>query len=89
MDSLSGNCRIESRAGEIERLRIQGEAIGPECLAMLGMIGVGAADYLPSTDEWLRGTGLRMGLISAEESTGGLCGAAGLGTEEERLVSSG
>ncbi len=41
VDSFIGKYPIESRAGEIERLRIQGEAMGPECLTMLGLIGVG------------------------------------------------
>ncbi len=42
LDSPNGNYPIEARAGEIERLRIQGEAMVPDTLAMLGLIGVGA-----------------------------------------------
>jgi SAM-dependent methyltransferase len=41
-DSYSGNYPIESRAGEIERLRVQGAAMAPETLAMLHLIGVQA-----------------------------------------------
>ncbi len=41
LDFAGGSYPIETRAGEVERLRIQGEAMGPECVAMLGLIGVG------------------------------------------------
>ncbi len=40
LDFNGGNYPIESRAGEIARLRIQGEAMAPETLAMLRLIGV-------------------------------------------------
>ena len=38
--SFSGNYPIENRAGEIERLRIQGAAMAPDCRVMLERIGV-------------------------------------------------
>ncbi|MEO7650797.1 MAG: methyltransferase domain-containing protein [Bryobacteraceae bacterium] len=40
MTSCSGNYPIESRAGEIERLRVQGAAMEPDTVAMLNLIGV-------------------------------------------------
>jgi SAM-dependent methyltransferase len=38
----SGHYPIERRAGEIERLRIQGATMAPDCAIMLDRIGVGA-----------------------------------------------
>ena len=40
-DAFSGSYPIESRAGEIERLRIQGDAMAPYTERMLDLIGVG------------------------------------------------
>jgi SAM-dependent methyltransferase len=40
-DAFSGSYPIESRAGEIERLRIQGDAMAPHTERMLDLIGVG------------------------------------------------
>jgi hypothetical protein len=37
----SGSYPIEHRTGEIERLRIQGDALAPDTRTMLGLIGVG------------------------------------------------
>ncbi len=39
--SRSGHNPLERRDGEIERLRIQGEAMAPDCAIMLDRIGVG------------------------------------------------
>lgn len=41
LSAYAGNYPIESREGEIERLRIQGEAMAPDTMAMLERIGVG------------------------------------------------
>src|SRR4051794_39696630 len=40
MSTESGHYPIERRDGEIERLRIQGEAMAPDCAIMLDRIGV-------------------------------------------------
>lgn len=40
-EAISGRYPIENREGEIERLRIQGEAIAPDAATMLDRIGVG------------------------------------------------
>ena len=40
MSSYSGNYPIETRAGEIERLRLQSEAMAPDTVTMLSRIGV-------------------------------------------------
>jgi len=39
--TFAGNYPLEHRAGEIERLRIQGEGMAPDALTMLQRIGVG------------------------------------------------
>ena len=38
--TFSGHYPLENRAGEIERLRIQGDAMAPDCAVMLDRIGV-------------------------------------------------
>ena len=38
--TFSGNYPLENHAGEIERLRIQGDAMAPDCRVMLDRIGV-------------------------------------------------
>jgi len=40
-DTFSGNYPIETRSGEIERLRVQSEAMAPDSRRMLEQIGVG------------------------------------------------
>lgn len=40
-DEFSGSYPIESRSGEIERLAVQGQAMAPDTLRMLELIGVG------------------------------------------------
>ena len=39
-ETFAGNYPLEHRAGEIERLRIQGEGMAPDALIMLNRIGV-------------------------------------------------
>src|SRR6185436_7816685 len=39
--TFAGHYPLEHRAGEIERLRIQGEGMAPDALTMLDRIGVG------------------------------------------------
>ena len=38
-DSYAGNYPIEHRAGEIERLHVQSQAMAPDCNAMLDRFG--------------------------------------------------